>query len=135
MDIGDLKRDSGKISSGIWVRDIPEMGDIEVKVRGMSSPLVVSARAAKERGTPKNHRNRDGSLKTGAAIKIMRVLLSEVVLLDIKGLTQSGKKVDIDKAKALILDPDYEALADAVFWAASAVDRGVAEDTDAAVKN
>lgn len=135
MDIGTIKRDSAAISAGQWVKDIPEMGDIEIKVRGLSSPSVIAARAVKERRASKEKRNRDGSLKAEITIEIMREILAENILIDIKGLTQSGKRVSAEKAKTFLLDPDYEPLADAVFWAAQAVDRGVAEDTEKATKN
>jgi hypothetical protein len=135
MELGNFKRDSAAITAGQWVSDIPDGGDIRVRVRGLSSPVAIDARARKERNAPKKSRSRDGSLKAEPGIQIMREVLSEVILLEIEGLTEGGKPVDLARAKAMILDPDYEALADIVAWAARAVERGVADDAEAAEKN
>jgi hypothetical protein len=135
MDIGNFKRDSAAIKAGQWVSDIPDAGDIRVRVRGLSSPVAIDARARKERSAAKKDRNRDGTIKAEPGIQIMREVLSEVILLEIEGLTEGGKPVTIERAKAMMLDPNYEGLADIVTWAARAVDRGVADVTEEAEKN
>ncbi len=135
MDIGNFKRDSAAIQAGQWVSDIPGAGDIRVRVRGMSSPVVINARSRKERAVPRKQRNRDGSLKAETGIQIMREVLAETVLLEIEGLTEKGKPVDADRAKAMLLDPDFEPLADIVTWAANYLDRGSEEETEEAAKN
>jgi hypothetical protein len=56
-------------------------------------------------------------------------------LIEIEGLTEGGKPVDTDRAREMLVDPDYEALADIVAWAARAVDQGTAEATEEAEKN
>lgn len=127
MDLGALKRNSSEISSGVWVSDIPQGGDIQVQVRGMTSPIVTTLRGRLERAVPKGDRNRDGSIRTDVQANILRRVLSEAVLLDIKNLSVDGEAVSVEQARELILDPDFEPLADLVMWSANAVDRGVAD--------
>lgn len=135
MDISVLKRDSGAISSGQWVNDIPGMGKVRVKVRGFSSPEVVEVRSRKERAVPRDERLRDGSLTADAGNRIFNEVLADAVFLDIEGLTEGGKPVKAEGARKKLVDPDYGPLADAVAWAAHAVDRGVAEATEDLAKN
>lgn len=135
MDISALKRDSAAIASGQWVDQIPGMGNIRIKVRGFSSPEVVEARSRKERAVPLDQRHRDGSLRAEVANAIFVETLSDAAFLDIEGLTAGGKPVTADEARKLLTDPDYGPLADAVAWAASAVDKGTAEATEELAKN
>lgn len=129
MDISKIKRDSNKISEGQWVKDIPEAGDLALRVRGMSSPMVQALMSRKIRAVEKSDRNRDGSPKMQVATRITSEVLAEAVLLDWAGLTDNGKEVKYSKALAneWLTNPDYKDFADAVAWAARAVDAGEAE--------
>ncbi|KKB09407.1 hypothetical protein [Devosia chinhatensis] len=133
MDISALKRDSASITAGQWVGDIPGMGDVRLRVRGLSSPIVVQTRSRLERKVPRDQRERDGSLKADVALDVFGQVLHEVVLLDWDGLTDGGKAVPYDKALAhqWLTDPDFAFFGDAVVWAAQIVDKGRAEDAEA----
>lgn len=137
MEIASLKKDASAIAGGQWVNDIPEMGDLELRVRGFSSPQVIALRSRLERSVPKSDKNRDGSLKPEAAIRIMKRVLHEAVLLEWRGLTDGGAPVPYSSEQAgeWISNDDYRTFADAVTWAANAVDNGNAESTEELAKN
>lgn len=135
MELNKVHRDFESIQAGQWVSDIPDMGDLKVRVRGFTSPVVMEVRSRKERNVPRDERERDGSLSVAAAIRVTREVLAEVVLLDINGLTDEGKEVSVEQAREYLVDPYYEPLADAVAWAARAVDRGMAESKETAAGN
>ncbi|WP_024586005.1 hypothetical protein [Aliihoeflea sp. 2WW] len=132
MDIASLKRDSSKVEAGDWVSDIPGMGDVRLRVRGLSSPTVVALRSRKERKVTREDRERDGSLKPEAAMRIFGEVLHEAVLFDWDGFTNGKQPLPFDAnlAKEWLTNPDYVAFADAVVWAAQIVDKGRAGETD-----
>jgi hypothetical protein len=137
MDIAAVKRDSAAVEAGQWVDEIPQMGDLRLRVRGFSSPVVIEARSAKERAVPAGDRHRDGSIKADVGMQITRQVIVEAVLLDWDNLCANGKKVkySVEKAEEWILDPDFTPFADAVAWAASYVDRGRASMAEDVEKN
>ncbi len=131
MDINDLKRNSAAAAEGQWISDIPDLGDVRLRVRGLSSPKVIALRSRKERAVPRKERLRDGSLAPEAAILISGEVLHEAVLLDWDGITSGGKPVKYDPKLAAewCTNPDFSDFANAVAWAALVVDRGKAEET------
>lgn len=132
MDINSLKRDSAAIAAGQWVSDIPGLGDVRLRVRGLSSPIVVAVRGRKERKVPRDQRERDGSLTPEVGIQVFGEVLLEAVLLDWSGLTDNGKPVvyDLEIARKWLTDPDFAFFADAVVWAAQIVDKGNADSQE-----
>lgn len=137
MDISSLKRDSAAVAAGQWVADIPGLGDVRLRVRGLSSPIVVAVRGRKERKVPRDQRERDGSLKAEVGIQVFGEVLHEAVLLDWEGLTDNGTPVpfDSDLANTWLTDPDFAFFADAVVYAAQIVDKGRVEQSDALLGN
>lgn len=129
MEISSLKRDSSKIRAGQWISDIPGMGDLRLKVRGMTSQDYIQTLNRKQRAVPRNQRERDGSLKLEDALRTQGEAMHEAVLIDWDGLTNDGEAVPYDSDIALtwLLESDYQHFADAVVWAAQVVDRGRAE--------
>lgn len=132
MDINDLKRDSAAASEGKWIADIPDLGNVRLRVRGLSSPKVIALRSRKERAVPRKERMRDGSLTPETAIRIGGEVLHEAVLLDWDGLTSDGKPVKYDPKLAAdwCTNPDFQDFSNAVAWAAMVVDRGAADMTE-----
>lgn len=126
MEINSLKRDSAAVSAGQWVGDIPGLGDVWLRVRGLSSPVVVAVRSRKERVVPRDQRERDGSLKPEVGLVVFGEVLHEAVLLDWDGLTDGGEPVpySAEIAKQWLTDPDLAFFADAVVYAAQIVDKG-----------
>lgn len=137
MDINSLKRDSSAVSEGVWVDEIPQMGDLRLKVRGFTSREVMECRSAKERNVPITDRNRDGSILIETGMRITREIMLEAILLDWGKIEDGGAEVEYTKkqAEAWLLDIDYTPFADAVAWAASYVDRLRDENRKAAAKN
>lgn len=135
MDVTFLKRDSKAVSAGIWIANVPGMGDTRFKVRGYSAPEVVAIRAAKERAVSLTDRYDDGTIKPDAQMRVFREVLAEGVLLDIENLTEGSKAVKVDTVRGWLLDPDYEPLADAVFFAANLADRKRKDQVEAVKGN
>lgn len=132
MEISAIRRDAAAAAAGQWVNDIPGMGDLRLRVRGLSSPVVTALRDRKERKVPKNKRQRDGRLTPAASIEVISEVFHEVVLLDWDGLTDQGKVVPYDRelAKKWLSDPDFAQFTDAVAWAAGVVDRGTQDEAE-----
>lgn len=126
MEISTLKRDSAAVAAGQWVGDIPGMGDVRLRVRGLSSPVVVAVRSRKERKVPRDQRERDGSLRPEIGLVVFGEVLHEAVLLEWDGLTDGGEPVpySAELAEQWLTDPDFAFFADAVVYAAQIVDKG-----------
>lgn len=132
MDIASLSKDPSALERGVWVDDLPGMGDLRVKVRGLQSDRYLAGRARKERNVPREDKERDGRLKPPAAMRIYLELLFEVILLDWDNLTNNGKPVSYDEklAKDLCTNPAYRDFQDAVTYAANVVDNGYVDTAD-----
>lgn len=137
MDINNLKRDTSRIEAGEWVGEIPNMGELRLRVRGMGSKLYTATLSRLTRAVPREDRLRDGSLTPHAALRVMGQAMHEHILLDWDGLEQDGKPLKYDKELALtwLTDPDYRPFLDAVVYAASVVENGRTETQEAIEKN
>lgn len=137
MDINDFRVDPKIAEDGEWITDLPGMGDLRVKVRGMSSLAVTRAQATKLRKLSRRDRERDGRPTMDAALRVMHETLLEAVLLDWDGMTSEGKPVKYsrDLATKLLTDVKYRPFADAVHLAAQIVDNARAEEIEEAAKN
>lgn len=125
MKLSDIKRDTTAIAQGQWVGELDGMGDLRLKVRGISTPSVLATKSAKTRAALKKDRMRDGSLTQEAENRIWGEVMAEVILLDWEGvLDENGKPLKYDPALALQLctHPDWAVFAVAVVEAASRVD-------------
>lgn len=125
MDISNIRRNVQVIDDGAWVDDIPNAGNLRLKVRGMNSRLVRDTREVKERAVENSERARDGSLTSAASMRVLGEVLYEAVLLDWENLTDNGNEVKFNPAlaKEWLTNPAFEQFADAVVWAARYVDR------------
>lgn len=137
MEISSLKRDSATIEAGQWVGEIPGMGDLRLKVRGSGSAVYTATLSRLSRAVERSERNRDGSLKTEAATRVMGTAMHQAILLDWSGITDNGKSVPYDSATALewLTSPDYRPFLDAVVFAASVVENGRAQTEEDLEKN
>lgn len=137
MDISNLKRDTARIEAGEWVGDIPGMGDVRLRVRGSGSRIYTTLLARLSRAIPKDERNRDGSLKQDAAIRVMGEAMQQAILLDWEGITDTGDPVAFDPKLALewMTQPDFRPFLDAVVYAAAVVENGRAEIEEQLEKN
>lgn len=132
MDIKDLYRSPEQLRSveaGVWVDRIPNLGEVELRVRGMSSDLYKSSLEEALRLVPRKLRDRDGTPFLSERKRIITDLLHRVILLDWRGITEDGKVLPYsrERAQQWCTDPSYAHFADAVVYAASIVDNGQAE--------
>lgn len=126
MDIKNLKRDLAASQEGQWVGDIPEMGQLRLKVRGDNGARVAEVRTRKIRAVSRDKRDRSGNPIFSELLRITAELLHEEILLDWDGLTDGGKpvKYDADLAKEWLTNPEYQDFAEAVAWASKVVANG-----------
>src|SRR5262249_32252980 len=125
----DRKIDPKKREDGAWISNIPEWGDLKVKVRGVGNrdwakleQKLISAvpRARRLNGLDAQDRDR-----------INGILLRDTSLLDWKGVEDDdGKAQPFSKelANKYLTEPEYGPFRDAVLWAATVVaEQGQAE--------
>lgn len=137
MDIKNLKRDTARIEGGEWIGDIPGMGELRLRVRGIGSTTYQAAVSRMSRAAPREDRLRDNSLKPAASMRITGRALQEAILLEWDGLESDGKPLAFDKELALewLTDPDFRSFFDAVIYAANVVENGRASTTEDLEKN
>lgn len=132
MDISALTRDSNAVQNGSWVSDIPGMGDLRLKVRGLTSEEAIMARGRKLRALGRHEKQKDGSPSVAAATRVQCEMLAEAVILDWDGLTENGEPLPFtrERAVAMLTNPDMMPFADAVTYAAQIVDSARADDQE-----
>lgn len=136
MDLNDLSVNVTAIEQGDWVDNIPDMGKLRLKVRGIGNSDYKRLQTRLIAAIPQADKMR-GQVDPVVSEGIQTECLIETVLLDWNGLTAGGQPVPYskEKAKELLTNPSYAPLRNAVAWAASiiAVDR--AARTEDVAKN
>lgn len=140
MDINAIKKTDDAVSAiktGQWIGEIPQFGDVRLKVRGMTSELFTQTYSRLSRRVPAADRDRDGSLLPNVASNILGQALHSTILLDWENITDDGNSVEFDKALALrwLTELAYRQFADAVVYAAKVVDNGKVATQKALEKN
>lgn len=137
MEISNFKKDIAKIETGEWVSDIPNMGNLRLRVRGISSKLYTTKLSRLQRAVPSGDRDRSGSILPDVGLRLMGEAAHEVLLLEWDGLEDNGKPFAYDSAVAFqwLTDPEYSQFLDAVIWASNVVDNGKAATKDTTTKN
>lgn len=137
MDITKIKKDLGAIDHGVWVDNIPNAGNLRLKVRGLTSSAARDHRSTLERAVAPEDRLDDGTFSTAISLEILGKVLADVVLIDWEGLTDDGREVPYNPALARewCTNRAYETFADAVVWAARKVDGAREKTTEMVVKN
>ena len=132
MKLSSLKIDSAKIEAGAWVRDIPGLAGIALKVRGRQNALSRAFQAKALEAVSRIERITGVDQKTSEKIDIDDLV--ENVLIDWSGLEDdAGRPLAFskDEARRLLSDPDFTILRGAVAYAAGVVaDIGVASLED-----
>lgn len=131
MNLDDIAIDPDKLEQGDWVGDIPGMGTLRLKVRGINN---ADYRALQNRlldAVPRAKRIR-GQIDQKELARIATECLIETVLLDWEGLGINGEPAPYSKAKAreLLTNPRWVRFRDAVAWAAGVVGDDVAADQE-----
>lgn len=123
MDLAAIKVDSAKIEGGDWVGDLPGLGNLRLKVRGLGCMAYRLATEKRVRALPRSQRAKDGSIAPAAADKLAGEAMAEALLLDWENLTSGGKTVPYSRERAveLLSNPDYRDFRSAVQFAAAIV--------------
>ena len=123
------KADIAKVEGGDWIDDIPEMGDLRLRTRGMNNARFRSMQAELIRAFPRGRRIK-GAIPPAELQKINGACLAETTLLEWDNLEgEDGAPLPYSKeqAKAFLTDPAYQAFYDAVLYAATIVGEDDAE--------
>jgi hypothetical protein len=141
VKITALKVNTARAERGDWVPDIPNMGDVKLKVRGFSNTdfTAFMAKQVAAVGRDKRVGNRAGAaLLPGVIDEIMARGMVEAILVDWKGLTDENDKplpYSKEMATKFITDPDYRPFRDAVSYAAGVVEEFEADKVEGVVGN
>jgi len=82
MDIKNLKRDVKTVEAGQWIDQLPGMGDMRVRVRGMSSKVYTADLSRRSRAVPPEGRARDNTLLPESATRVMGESIHAHILLE-----------------------------------------------------
>lgn len=131
------KVDTAKVEDGEWVGDIPDMGDLRLKVRGLNNARYRRMQQELVSAVPRSRR-RKGRLDPLENDRITGTCLSRTVLLGWENLEgEDGQPVPYSEetAHAYLTDPGYAEFLQAVVWAATQVGEDDAEAEKAETGN
>lgn len=132
MKLNDLKIDAIKFEQGDWVGDIPDMGALRLKVRGIGNTDYRRMQSRLFEAEPRQYKI-GGKLPPERQDAITAQCLLHTVLMDWDGLRDEKDKpipYSKDLARDLLTKPEYKRFRDAVAWAASVVAEGIEFDQD-----
>jgi len=128
MKLSEIRVDAARLEEGDWVGDLPEMGGLRLKVRGINNEKYRKAQQRMIEALPRSKKP-GGRIDPKAQDEITSKCLLETVLIDWDGLEgDDGKPLAYDRAMAerLLTEPDYRRFREAVIMAAAQVgDRAV----------
>lgn len=137
VDVNNFKRDVQRSEGGEWVGELPAMGSLRLKVRGIGSKLYTAKQARLARAVPKSDRDSRGNVNPEMARRILGEAMHTTILLDWDGITDGGKPIKYSDELAMkwLTDPEFSPFLEAVTYAAQVVENGNSDVTAAAVKN
>jgi hypothetical protein len=134
MKLSSLTVNPTAIEQGDWVGDIPDCGDLRLKVRGIGNDDYRRMYQAKFVALTREQR-KPANL-AAAQEAIMAECLSATCLIGIENLEgEGGTPVTMEDAQTMLLDPKYGPLRSAVFYAANLISQNAVGEQDAAAKN
>lgn len=119
MKLAAIKMNLAKVEEGIWIDNIPDMGDLRLKVRPIGNPDYRRVYSQLFKAVPRSQK-RGGEVDFDVSQQITARALADTVLLDWDGIEDdNGKPLPYspETAKKLLLDPELTAFRDAVAWA------------------
>lgn len=133
MKLSDIRIDAEAIEEGRWVENIPDMGDLRLKVRGFGNADYKRLQAKLTAALPRVKRQ-----DPAEGERIFAKLLVETVLQDWDGITGDDDQpvaFDKDTAAKFLADPSLAPFREAVMYAAALVGRENAETAEDDAKN
>jgi len=137
MKLSSFKRDTVRIEQGEWIGDLPGMGDLQVKVRGLNNADFRLLQAKLIQAIPPKRRRR-GFIHPDDMDRIMGRCLLETVLLDWKGITDEvGKEVPYirELAEEILTSGNYPEIRVAIEQAALLVGEDQSDADEELAKN
>ncbi len=138
MKLGSMKTDLAKVEQGMWVDNIPDMGDLRLKVRPIGNPDYRRVYGQLVDSTPRDKKRGGMVTDFDTRQQIAGRALADTILLEwdhLEGDDGAPLPYDPALAKQYLLDPEMSAFRDAVSWAATVANEqsiGTSEDN---VKN
>ena len=136
MKLSDRKIDLQKREEGAWVKDIPEFGDLELKVRGSGNKDWARMEQKLIAAVPRQRRV--NGLEPEDRLRINSALILKCSLLDWRGIENgTGEPLPYSEevAKQYLSNPEYEAFVWACVWAANVVAEQGQEEIEQDAKN
>lgn len=137
MRLSELKIDAEKFEKGAWVDNIPDMGEVRLKVRGIGNADFRRLQTKLFDAEPRQYKV-GGKLSPERQDAITAQCLANTVLIDWQGILDENDQpipYSREMAKELLTNPEFRRFRDGVIWAASVVADDVAIDTEEAGKN
>lgn len=136
MELSEIEVDPASIEQGEWVDNIPEMGDLRLKVRGDNNADWRRLQAKLLSAVPRQKRA-DGRIDPVEGDRVTSTLLRDAALLDWENLTIGGQAVLYSKASAdtYLTKPEYHRFRSAVLWAVQQVGYRRIAETEEQEKN
>lgn len=119
MKLANLKIDSAKLEQGDWVGDIPALGNIRLRVRGIGNDDYRRRQSELVAAIPRHLRKEPAEQD-----KLTNTLIVETLLLGWEHVEdEKDKPLPFTRENALLIlaDPDMRAFNDGIIWAASVV--------------
>jgi hypothetical protein len=130
MKMKDVAVDADRAEAGAWVKDIPDMEGLRLKVRGANNKDWRRTQMKLIQATPRKRRM-SGNLDPDDSDRITTLCLLNTSLLDWEGLEDDdGKAIPYSRemAEKLLTEPDFRRFREAAAWAANWVaEQSVAE--------
>jgi hypothetical protein len=129
MKMSAIAIDPNRRELGAWVKDIPDLPGVELKVRGSDCAEARKLRTVLIEQIPRARRLR-GRIAQEDRDEIETAVLHRVLLQDWRGIEDDDDKPEAyskDKALAYLTDPRFTTFRNGVIWATNVV----AEDQEA----
>lgn len=137
MKLNETKIDVSRFEGGAWISDIPEMGDLRLKVRGINNADWRRLQQKLFEATPRAKRP-GGRIDPDEQDRITTSCILSTCLLDwenVEGDDGQPLPYSIQAATKLLNDPAMRRFRESVIWAATVVGEQVAEDRTEIVGN
>lgn len=133
MKMSEIAIDPERQEGGAWVKDIPELPGVELRVRGSECRAARKLRNALIDQIPRKRRV-GGKVDPKDQEDITTALLHRVILLDWRGIEDDDDQPEAyskERALTYISDPRYQTFRTGVLWASNVVaEQGEIADED-----